>query len=127
MSPGLLKALLQSVNYFRNWRKGDPESATQCGRKYLLWILVVGSSGLWVLYQHDLAVPADFAMFTGGVFLIELFKFGTLLRLGMAIDPLVGGILGTIGLGTLDNYSEGLLYSRTLSHAAAIHPPIQRI
>lgn len=35
MAPGLLKALLQTANYFRNWRKGDPESVTQRGRKYL--------------------------------------------------------------------------------------------
>lgn len=42
MSPGLFKALLQTVNYFRNWRKRDPESATQRGRKYLFWILLSG-------------------------------------------------------------------------------------
>jgi len=108
MSPGLFKAFLQSVNYFRNWRKGDPESATQRGRKYSLWILVGGITGLWILYQYNIAVPVDFAMFTGGLFLIELFKFSTLLRLGMAIDPLVGGILGTIGLGTLAKFFRDL-------------------
>jgi hypothetical protein len=36
-------------------------------------------------------------MFTGGLLLVELFEFGTLLRIGMAVDPLVGGILGTSG------------------------------
>ena len=101
MASGLLKALLQTANYFRNWRKGDPESATQRGRKYLFWILVGGGATLWILYQHGIAVPVDFAMFTGGLLLVEMFQFGTLLRIGMAVDPLVGGVLGTIGLGTL--------------------------
>lgn len=108
MSPGLLKALQQSVNHFRNWRKGDPKSATQRGRKYSLWILVGGITGLWILYQHNIAVPVDFAMFTSGLVLVELFEFGTLLRIGMAIDPLVGGILGTIGLGTLAKFFRDL-------------------
>lgn len=108
MSPGLFKALLQTVNYFRNWRKGDPESATERGRKYLFWILVGGGAGPWVLYQHGIAVPVDFAMFTGGLLLVELFECGTLLRLGMAVDPLVGGILGTIGLGTLAKFFRDL-------------------
>jgi len=108
MAPGLLKALSQSVNYFRNWRKGDPESATERGRKFLFWILVGGGSALWILYQHGIAVPVDFAMFTGGLLLVELFEFGTLVRLGMAIDPLVGGILGTIGLGSLAKFLRDL-------------------
>ncbi|MBX0324788.1 hypothetical protein EGH21_17315 [Halomicroarcula sp. F13] len=43
-------------------------------------------------------------MFTGGLLLVELFEFGTLLRIGMAVDPLFGGILGTIGLGTLAKF-----------------------
>jgi hypothetical protein len=101
MSPGLLKALIQSVNYFRNWRKSDPESATQCGRKFLFWILISGLVILCILYQQGIALPVDFALFTGGVILVDIFQFSTLLRIGMAIDPLIGGILGTIGLGSL--------------------------
>jgi hypothetical protein len=31
----MLKALPQSVNYFWNWQKGDPESVIECGRKLL--------------------------------------------------------------------------------------------
>lgn len=108
MSPGLLKALIQSANYFRNWRKGDPESATQRGRKFLFWILIGGFASLWFLYQHGIAVPVDFAMFTGGLILVDIFQFGTLLRIGMAIDPLVGGILGTIGLGALAKFFRDL-------------------
>ena len=108
MAPGLLKALLQTANYFRNWRNGDPESAIQRGRKYLFWILVGGVAILWTLYQHGIAVPADFAMFTGGLLLVDMFQFGTLLRIGMAVDPLVGGILGTIGLGTLAKFFRDL-------------------
>ncbi len=108
MTPGLLKALLQTANYFQNWRKGDPESATQRGRKYLSWILVAGGITLWILYQHGIAVPVDFTMFTGGLLLVELFQFGTLLRIGMAVDPLVGGVLGTIGLGTLAKFFRDL-------------------
>jgi hypothetical protein len=108
MAPGLLKTLLQTANYFRNWRKGDPKSATQRGRKYLFWILVGGGAILWILYQHGIAVPVDFAMFTGGLLLVDMFQFGTLLRIGMAVDPLVGGILGTIGLGTLAKFFRDL-------------------
>ncbi|MFC7043955.1 hypothetical protein [Halonotius sp. GCM10025705] len=108
MASGLLKALLQTANYFRNWRKSDPESATQRGRKYLFWILVGGIASLWFLYQYGIAVPVDFAMFTGGLLLVELFEFGTLLRIGMAMDPLIGGILGTIGLGTLTKFFRDL-------------------
>jgi len=108
MASGLLKALLQTANYFRNWQKGDPENATQRGRKYLFWILVGGVAGLWLLYQHGIAVPVDFAMFTGGLLLVELFEFGTLLRIGMAVDPLVGGIFGTIGVGTLAKFFRDL-------------------
>lgn len=101
MSPGLLKALIQSVNYFRNWRKSDPENATKCGRKFLFWILISGLVILCILYQQGIALPVDFVLFTGGVILVDIFQFSTLLRIGMAIDPLVGGILGTIGLGSL--------------------------
>lgn len=108
MAPGLLKALLQTANYFRNWRNGDPESAIQRGRKYLFWILVGGVTILWILYQQGIAVPVDFAMFTGGLLLVDMFQFGTLLRIGMAVDPLVGGILGTIGLGTLAKFFRDL-------------------
>ncbi|WP_144922332.1 hypothetical protein [Halorubrum salsamenti] len=108
MATGLLKALLQTANYFRNWRNGDPESAIQRGRKYLFWILVGGVAILWILYQQGIAVPVDFAMFTGGLLLVDMFQFGTLLRIGMAVDPLVGGILGTIGLGTLAKFFRDL-------------------
>lgn len=108
MTSGLFKALLQTANYFQNWRKGDPDSATQRGRKYLFWILVGGVASLWFLYQHGIAVPVDFAMFTGGLLLVELFEFGTLLRIGIAVDPLVGGVLGTIGLGTLAKFFRDL-------------------
>lgn len=108
MSPGLLKSLSQTVNYFRNWRKGAPENATQRGRKYLFWILISGVTVLWFLYQRGIAVPADFAMFTGGLLLVDMLQFGTLLRIGAAIDPLVGGILGTIGLGALTKFFRDL-------------------
>ena len=108
MSSGLLKALIQTTNYYRNWRKGAPENATQHGRKYLSIILLAGLGGLWLLYQHGIAVPADFAMFTGGLILVDMLQFGTLLRLGAAIDPLVGGILGTIGLGALAKFFRDL-------------------
>lgn len=47
-------------------------------------------------------------MFTGGLILIDIFQFGTLLRIGMAIDPLAGGILGTIGLTTLAKFFRDL-------------------
>ncbi|QLG61908.1 hypothetical protein [Halorarum salinum] len=54
-------------------------------------------------------MPVDFALFTGGIFLVEMFEFGTLLRLAMAIDPLVGGgILGTIGLGAFAKFFRDL-------------------
>jgi hypothetical protein len=108
MVPGLLKALLQTASYFRNWRTADPESATQRGRQHLFWILIAGVASLWILYQHGIALPADFAIFTGGLLLVDMFQFGTLLRIGMAIDPLVGGILGTIGLGSLAKFVRDL-------------------
>jgi len=47
-------------------------------------------------------------MLTSGLLLVELFEFGTLLRIGMAEDPLVGGILGTIGLSTLAKFFRDL-------------------
>lgn len=47
-------------------------------------------------------------MFTGGLFLVEAFEFDTLLRLGLAIDPLLGGILGTTGLGVLAKFVRDL-------------------
>ena len=82
-----------------------------CGLQYQASRETVKSNAIWRFtkaYQYNIAVPVDFAMFTGGLFLIELFKFSTLLRLGMAIDPLVGGILGTIGLGTLAKFFRDL-------------------
>lgn len=38
----------------------------------------------------------------------DMFQFGTLLRIGAAIDPLVDGILGTIGLGALAKFFRDL-------------------
>ena len=108
MPVGPIKALIQTTNYYRNWRKGAPENATQHGRKYLGLVLLAGLGGLWLLYQHGIAVPADFAMFTGGLLLVDTFQFGTLLRIGAAIDPLAGGILGSIGLGTLAKFFRDL-------------------
>jgi len=108
MTPGFLKALSQAVNHFRNWRKGDPQSATQAGRKYLFWILLGGTVTLWILYQSGIAAPIDFAKFTVGLVLVEIFEFGTLLRLGMAVDPFVGGVLGTIGVSALAKFFRDL-------------------
>jgi len=108
MVPDLFKKLSQTVSYFRNWRTADPESATQRGRKHLFWILIAGVASLWFLYQHGIALPADFAMFTGGLLLVDTFQFGMLLRIGMTIDPLVGGMLGTIGLGSLAKFVRDL-------------------
>lgn len=47
-------------------------------------------------------------MFSGGLILIDLFEFSTLLRLSMALDPATGGILGVIGLGTLAKFFRDL-------------------
>lgn len=47
-------------------------------------------------------------MFTGGLVFVKVFEFGTLLRIGMAVDPLVGGILGTIGFGILAKFFRDL-------------------
>ncbi|ELZ21067.1 hypothetical protein C475_18953 [Halosimplex carlsbadense 2-9-1] len=47
-------------------------------------------------------------MFAGGLLLVDIFQFGTLLRIGMAVDPLVGGILGMIGLSTLAKFFRDL-------------------
>lgn len=104
----LIKDLLQAGRYFRNWRAGSPEKATAHGRKYLILFLFGGFAILWVLYEQGIAVPSDFALFGGGVILIDTLQFGTLIRLGMLIDPMTGGILGAIGLGTLTKFVRDL-------------------
>ncbi|MCU4744608.1 hypothetical protein [Natronoglomus mannanivorans] len=104
MSLGLFKALSQTANYFWNWRTADAENATRHGQKYMWLILFGGFGSLWVLYQHDIAAASDFALFSAGIVLVESLQFGTLVRMSMVVDPMVGGILGTIGLGSLAKF-----------------------
>lgn len=103
MSPGLFKALSQTANYFWNWRTADAENATRHGRKYMWLILLGGFVSLWILYQHDIAAASDFVFFGAGLVLVESLQFGTLVRMGMVVDPMVGGVLGTIGLVRLQS------------------------
>lgn len=108
MSTGLFKALAQTMNYCRNWRTGDPENAARHGKKYL-WLVLVGGFGLlWLLYGHGIAAPADFALFSAGIVLVESLQFSTLIRMGMVIDPMVGGVLGAIGLAALAKFFRDL-------------------
>lgn len=108
MAPGLLKALLQAGRYFLNWQKGDPESATEHGRGYTGLIFFIGIVGLLWLYQSGIATPADFAFFTGALVAIDIFQFGTLIRLASVVDPVIGGMLGAIGLEALTKTVRGI-------------------
>lgn len=106
--PSLFRALVQSVRYGLNWSKGDPKSATEHGRGYLDFVLIGGIAALLVLYHYGIAVPEDFVLFTSGIVLIDIFQFGTLLRLATLVDPVVGGVLGAIGLEILTKVVRGV-------------------
>lgn len=119
--PSLWKALVQSIRCGLNWSKGDPESATEHGRGYLDRFLIGGIAILAVLYHYGIAVPEDFVMFTGAVILIDIFQFGTLLRLATLVDPVVGGVLGAIGLEVLTKAVRGVgVVSATVNYFVGV-------
>lgn len=108
MSPGLLKSLIQTANFWRSWPESQPEKATEHGRSYLGWLFLAGLTGLLLLTHYGVATPEDLVMFMWGILFVELLQFGTLIRLATLIDPLVGGVLGALGLEFLTRTVRGI-------------------
>ncbi|GAB3665077.1 hypothetical protein [Halopiger thermotolerans] len=108
MSPGLLKSLIQTANFLKEWPTSDPENATEHGRDYLVLLLVIGLASLVILHNYGIATVEDFALFTSAVVLIDLFQFSTLVRIATVVDPVFGGVLGAIGLEVLTKVVRGV-------------------